>query len=189
MPESMRRLHRQARQELQAYQPRTPYLLTLRERMLDVLDTDPTAMWRAHSRVHFTASLVVLSPALDAVALTLHRKAKRWFQFGGHFEDGDASIAQAALREGTEESGLSDLVIAPHLIQVDAHELPSAFGHCTEHLDLRYAARAQSQALIRSDESDQVAWWPLNALPADTEPSLREAIALARDALAGNGPS
>lgn len=187
MPVPFAALHADARRTLAAWRAPTSGLEETRQRMIAVLEADPTAMWRSHSHVHFTASLVVLSPDLDAVALTLHGKAKRWFQFGGHFESSDASLALAALREGTEESGLGDLVLLPQLIQVDAHELSSAFGHCREHLDLRFAARATSTQLTRSDESDEVAWWPLDALPDDTEASLREAISLAQVALATAG--
>ena len=45
------------------------------------------------------------------VLLNLHRKSQRWFHFGGHLEDGDDTLAGAALREATEESGLAGLVI------------------------------------------------------------------------------
>lgn len=152
--------------------------------MLRVLDNDPMCMWRHGARVHFTGSLVVLSPELDSVALTLHRKAKRWFQFGGHFEEIDTNVLAAAAREGYEESGLVDLDVVEGLIQVDAHDLPPVFGWCTEHLDLRHAAVARSRELITSHESDDVRWWAVDALPPDTDPSLAEAIRLAREHVA-----
>ena len=185
MPAPFALLHAEATALLTSWTAPTPDLARTQERMLDVLAADPTAMWRGHSRVHFTASLIVLSPDANHVALTLHGKAKRWFQFGGHFEESDASVPAAALREGTEESGLSHLELLPDLIQVDAHELASAFGHCREHLDLRFAARAVSTDLTRSAESDDVAWWPITALPDEPEESLVTGIELARAALRG----
>lgn len=39
-----------------------------------------------------------------AQVLTHHRKARAWFQFGGHLEAGDASVWEAARREAREES-------------------------------------------------------------------------------------
>ena len=69
------------------------------------------------------------------------------------------------------------------LVQVDAHALPPAFDWCREHLDLRYAAIARSGDLVMSDESDDVRWWPVDALPEGTEESLVEAIHLARENL------
>lgn len=185
MPAAFALLHADARASLASWTAPTSGLERTRERMLRVLDDDATAMWREHSPVHFTASLLVLSPALDEVALTLHGKAKRWFQFGGHLEAGDASVADAARREGLEESGLASIAMLPGLVQVDAHELGSAFGHCREHLDLRYAAVAETHELTRSDESDAVKWWRIDGLPDDVEPGLREAILLACNAARG----
>lgn len=187
MPRGFTALHADAGLELSAWVAPTPRLATLRDSMIAVLGDDPTAMWRGRSPVHFTAGLVVLDPACERVALTLHRKAKRWFQFGGHFEDGDPSVAAAAYREGCEESGLRNLRLIPGIIQVDAHDLPGVFGHCRRHLDLRYAAVGQDGDLIRSDESDEVRWWSVDALPPGAEASLREAVALAQDAVRHSG--
>lgn len=188
MPAAFAALHADARAQLSRWSPPTPRLGATRRRMLDVLAADETAMWRRHSRAHFTASLVVLSPALDEVALTLHAKAKRWFQFGGHFEEHDLGVADAAAREGREESGLADLAVLPGLVQVDTHELPAVFTWCREHLDLRFAAVAPASALRISDESEDVRWWPVSRLPEGTDPSLRQAVALAvRAASTGGG--
>ena len=153
----------------------------MRARMLDALAADPTAMWRHHSPAHFTASLVVVDADASRVALTLHAKAKRWFQFGGHLEADDASPAAAALREGVEESGLGmgRLRLLPGLLAVDIHPLTGSFRWCTTHLDLRYAAVAVDESLSASDESDDVRWFDVDALPTDAEPALRDAVAWA----------
>lgn len=180
MPASLAALHADAAAELERWHAPTPSLADVAQRMRQVLADDPTAMWRGHSRVHFTASTIVLTPDLTQVALTLHGKAKRWFQFGGHFEAGDASVSEAALREAREESGLEELDLIVELLTIDAHELGSAFGHCAEHLDLRFVAVAPSpEQLVRSDESDDVAWWRIDALPEDAETSLIDAISMA----------
>lgn len=39
--------------------------------------------------------------------LTLHPKVGLWLQMGGHCEPGDETLAAAALREATEESGIA----------------------------------------------------------------------------------
>jgi len=93
-----------------------------------------------------------------------HRKAGRWLQPGGHIEVGDASIAEAARREGVEECGIAidgDLVPA----ELDAHVLGGGFS-CHEHLDLRFAVRVPADAVPHaSEESDDVAWFDLAAVP------------------------
>ena len=52
----------------------------------------------------YTAAVVASLVHGDSTLAYLHRKARRWFHFGGHLED-DATLAGAALREATEESG------------------------------------------------------------------------------------
>ena len=51
----------------------------------------PTGCERACFPDHLTAGTVVLSADGDEVLLNLHRKARRWFAFGGHCEPGDAT--------------------------------------------------------------------------------------------------
>lgn len=186
MPEQFTALHSQALADLSTWTAPSPPQEQMRARMVETLRLDATAMWRHHSRAHFTTSLVVVDADARRVALTLHAKAKRWFQFGGHLEGGDATLEAAALREGLEESGLADLRLLPGLLAVDIHALDGAFGWCTEHLDVRYVAVAVGESLTVSDESDDVRWFDVDALPEDAEPALREAIALACERVRAN---
>src|SRR5699024_1638286 len=92
---------------------------------------------------HVTASCLVFDPIADSVLLNHHGKAQLWGQFGGHLGPVDGSLRAAAQREAEEESGLTNLSwfppapIAPH-----AHDLSTAFGTCTRHYDVVFAARA-----------------------------------------------
>ena len=103
----------------------------------------------------------------ERVLLTLHAKAGRWFQFGGHCEPGDGSLAEAALREATEESGVAGLVLDPEPVHLDEH----AVTFCGEpglvhHLDVRFVALAPADAVpVVSAESTDVRWWPVGDLP------------------------
>lgn len=164
----------------------TPAQQTLRRDYLDHLDAhaaaDPGVTAKAGPPAHFTASCLVIDEAGERVLLTLHRKVGRWLQFGGHIEPDDPSIAEAALREAVEESGLpaGALALRPHLAQLDRHALGSGFSRCTEHLDLRWiAVAAAGSEPVVSEESLDVAWWPIAGLPPDTEDSIRELVALA----------
>lgn len=165
---------------LRSWSAPTPRLDGVRHDMLEQAAAHPGCAWREGGPAHFTASIVILDAALTRVALTLHGKAKRWFQFGGHLEETDTSIRGAAIREGREESGLGAFRTLDDLVHVDIHNLPGSFGRCRTHLDLRFAAVCGPDAkLATSAESDDVRWWPLDALPADTESTMREAIDLA----------
>lgn len=140
---------------------------------------------------HLTASCFVLSPDLDRVLLCFHRKGQFWVQVGGHTEPGDTTLAGAAYREAREESGLAGLVpFDPDLepsadladrpvagrqavpaapVDVHRHDLAAAFGTCRTHWDVGFVAFADPDARTAvSDESEDVAWFPVDALPAGT---------------------
>ena len=79
------------------------------------------------------------------------------------------------LTEGT-------LTLLPGPAQLDRHALGGGFSRCTEHLDLRWVAVAAPGAVpVVSEESEDVAWWPVSALPGDTDASLRSLVEIALD--------
>lgn len=182
MPDGFARLHADAVAVLTAWTPTGADQAALRDRYLAHLDTHPDALWRGGPAAHLTVGMLVLDPTGERVLLTHHAKARRWFQLGGHLEDGDATLAAGALREAREESGLTDLVPLPGVVQLDAHDLPGAFGRCREHLDVRFAAVAPADAApVVSEESLDVAWFAVDALP---DPELEPLVTAARAALA-----
>jgi 8-oxo-dGTP pyrophosphatase MutT (NUDIX family) len=155
----------------------------LRARYADHLRAHPDGMTRACRPDHVTASTIVLDAAGERVLLTLHAKAQRWFQLGGHCEPEDTTLAGAALREATEESGLSDLSLDPVPVQLSEHEVPFCGGDLpggpVHHLDVRFVAVAPPGAVHAvSEESLDVRWWPAEALP-DPQPDLVDLVALA----------
>ena len=85
-------------------------------------------------------------------------------------------------REATEESGMTGLVVHPEPVHLDLHHVEFCGGHDrADHLDVRYAALAPADAEPRtSDESLDVRWWPINALP-ELEPEMHALIALSRE--------
>ena len=167
-------LHASALALLRDWQPPSPEQAALREEYVDHLDRHRDGLWRHGPPAHLTASCFVLDPGLDHVLLCLHRKGGFWVQFGGHLEPGDPTLPAAALREAEEESGLARLtLLAPGPVDLDRPALSAAFGRCTEHLDAAFAATAdQAAATSVSPESDDVAWWPVHALPSGVVPDL-----------------
>ncbi|GGQ26829.1 NUDIX hydrolase [Streptomyces mutabilis] len=129
----------------------------LRRVYLDHLVTHPDGMWKACADGHVTASAMVIDPLRERVLLTLHRKLRMWLQMGGHCEPADETLARAALREGTEESGIAGLTLLPGgPVRLDRHHTP-----CAWHLDVQYAALAPDGAVEAiSDESLDLRWFP-----------------------------
>lgn len=130
----------------------------VRQAYLDHLAAHPDGMWKACTAGHLTASALVIDPERGQVLLTLHRKLRLWLQMGGHCEPGDASVAAAALREATEESGITGLSLLPGgPLRLDRHPIPPP---CHQHFDVQYAALAPPGAdWAVSDESLEVRWF------------------------------
>jgi 8-oxo-dGTP pyrophosphatase MutT (NUDIX family) len=129
---------------------------------------------------HITASVAVLDVTGTRVLLTLHPRLGRWVQLGGHCEPEDADLAAAALREGTEESGIAGLAIDPRLAAVHVHPVTCSLGVPTRHLDLQFVATAPADAaIVVSDESLDLRWWPTDGLPPGTDHALAHLVGVA----------
>ncbi|UXY21811.1 NUDIX hydrolase [Streptomyces cynarae] len=129
----------------------------LRQAYLDHLQAHQDGMWKSCADGHITASALVIDPEHGRVLLTLHKKIRMWLQMGGHCEPDDVTLADAARREATEESGIEGLILLPGgPVRLDRHHTP-----CAWHLDVQYAALAPAGAVEAiSDESLDLRWFP-----------------------------
>jgi 8-oxo-dGTP pyrophosphatase MutT (NUDIX family) len=156
----------------------------LKEAYLGFLAAREDACRRSCEPGHVTASALVLDATAEHALLTLHPRVGRWLQLGGHCEPGDATLAAAALREATEESGMRGLRIEPTPIHLDVHPITCSLGKPTRHFDVRFLVRAPVGAQpVRSAESVDLQWWPLDSLPDnvdDLQPLTESALARLR---------
>ncbi|MEV0629834.1 NUDIX hydrolase [Nonomuraea wenchangensis] len=166
-------LHGDAVSVLSAWTAPTPEEEALRVEFLGHLRDHDDAMLRACVPGHLTATTAVLSHDGARVLLTLHPKAGMWLPMGGHCEPSDASLAEVALREAREESGISDLELLPGPLAVDKHEVwchpPTSW-----HLDVEYAAVAPPGAeAVISEESLDLRWFPIEEIPELSDEATR----------------
>ncbi|MEE4599119.1 NUDIX hydrolase [Streptomyces sp. DSM 41524] len=143
----------------------------------DHLAAYPDGMWKACGDGHITASALVIDPDREQVLLTLHRKLRMWLQMGGHCEPDDATLAGAALREATEESGIAGLTLLPGgPVRLDRHQTP-----CAWHLDVQYAAVAPRGAVAAiSDESLDLRWFGYDEVADVADESVRHLVTRTR---------
>ncbi len=120
---------------------------------------------------HVTGSGWVLSHDRSRCLLVHHRKLNRWLQPGGH-ADGQSDLANVALREVREESGLTKLELPLSQgelvpLDIDVHVIPArsdtsgkVIEDAHEHHDIRFLiVAAKGQELVVSDESNDVRWF------------------------------
>ncbi|BAG19155.1 NUDIX hydrolase [Streptomyces griseus] len=154
----------------------------LRQAYLDHLARHEDGMWKACGAGHVTASALVIDPERERVLLTLHRKLRMWLQMGGHCEERDTTLEAAALREATEESGITGLALLPGgPVRLDRHPIPAP---CHWHLDVQYAAVAPPGAAERiSEESLELRWFGYADVPGVADASVVRLLEAARSRL------
>jgi 8-oxo-dGTP pyrophosphatase MutT (NUDIX family) len=139
-----------------------------RRTALLIEDFGEFAFNRANDTAHITGSAFILSQDRSHILLMHHAKLDRWLQPGGHCDleadrnhAGKIDVRATALREASEETGISDLrMLDGAIFDVDIHEIP-ARGQEPAHLhyDIRFLFEADaSRPIQRNSESKQIAW-------------------------------
>lgn len=145
--------------QLRTYEPADALEQAHRQAMVNLLTDAADPFARSHFEPgHFTASCYIVDGA-GRLLLHHHRRLNRWLQMGGHVEPAELPEA-AAIREGREESGLTDLETVA-LIDLDIHAIPAGKGEPDhDHYDVRYLARTARPEAISIDraESNDLAW-------------------------------
>lgn len=165
-------MHRQSLLDmLRRYAQLHPAELAEVERITTLVTSSPDCFERTCRPGHITGSAWVLSRDRQKCLLVHHRKLDRWLQPGGH-ADGETDVAQVALREAQEESGLQQLHLARGEqgllpLDVDVHLIPARYDaegnlkeDAHEHHDVRFLVIAEpDQTLVLSDESHDLGWF------------------------------
>jgi 8-oxo-dGTP pyrophosphatase MutT (NUDIX family) len=134
----------------------------------------PGLLTRRSVPSHVTASAVVVTADARHTCLVLHHRIRQWVQPGGHLEPGDLTVGSGALRELAEETGLSGELL-PQIAGLSRHYAPCR-PEVDWHLDVQFVVIAGLQPPTCSEESLQVRWWQVEALPADIAPGVAESV-------------
>jgi 8-oxo-dGTP pyrophosphatase MutT (NUDIX family) len=146
---------------LASYVPRTEVEGVDVERLRALVDgtEDP---WSRAAPLHLTASAVVLHPEDGRVLLRWHERHGRWLQVGGHGDPGEVDPLAVALREGAEETGLTDLVpwAGGRLVHVAVVSVPaSAREPAHAHGDLRFVLATATPDAVRPETPRAALRW------------------------------
>ena len=150
---------------LQQYQDSASYTLGDHERAMvrdtiDFVEQHPDCFERSLAIGHVTGSAWIVSPDGQQVVLVHHRKLDRWLQPGGH-ADGDPDVANVALREAQEETGLTSIqLVSPAIYDVDIHLIPERKNEPAHyHYDIRFKMTADTAESFRhTPETKDIRW-------------------------------
>lgn len=146
--------------------------------ILDFVHRQDRFWQRSTLEGHTTGSAWIVTPNRRQALLIHHRKLNRWLQPGGHTDADDLSLLHTALREATEESGITTLqVVSPIIFDVDVHLIPEKGAEPAHlHYDVRFLLEAHPSAPHQpaNQEIKNLEWVAITDLCSEeTDESLR----------------
>ncbi|MEV0261778.1 NUDIX domain-containing protein [Streptomyces sp. NPDC050617] len=159
------------------------------ERIRTLVETaeDP---WQRSLPLHITASAFIVHPDSGRVLLRWHKRHESWLLVGGHGDPGETDPLTVAVREGQEETGLSDLepwpdaeIVHTVIVPVPANSREPAHDHA----DLRFVLATRHPDAVRPEHSDAPLRWlsPHEAHDAIDEANVRETLSRVEKLFAG----
>jgi 8-oxo-dGTP pyrophosphatase MutT (NUDIX family) len=169
---------------LQDYRPADADEARDRDRVMELVRAagDP---WARGTPLHVTASALIVHPDSGRILLRWHERQQAWLQVGGHADPGEHDPLAIALREASEETGLTDLRPWPdatlrHIVVVAVAAGRGEPAH--EHADLRFVLATDEPDAIMPERPGAALRW-LAAETADevtSEANLRDTLARTR---------
>lgn len=180
---SSRRMNSDVDAILRRYLVRWPGETGRQRRFGAFLDGHPSPgrLLRTNFAGHLTASGIVVDRSRERVLLIHHKRLDCWLQPGGHVELSDESLAEAARREVTEETGIPPAGLRligeggePLPIDLDSHDIPASAKKnepAHVHHDVRYLFEVVDDHALSAQAAEVHAakWWPIDEAAAATD--------------------
>lgn len=152
-----------------AYEPINEQEQGDRQLMLDFITTFADVTTRKNGFGHFTASPWIINEDATKVLMVYHHIYDSWSWCGGHL-DGDFDPLDTAVREGKEETGLTQLrplfdqPLALDVLAVPPHVRRGVFVSSHIHLNITYLCVGEESEplIIKPDENSGVRWIPVS---------------------------
>lgn len=155
-----------------------------KEQMLAFVQANDNCLTRENTVAHFTTSIWTVNKERTKTLMVYHNIYNSWSWIGGH-ADGVENLAEVALRELQEETGVenaslvSDEIFSLETLTVDGHIKKGAYVPCHLHFNVTYLAEADEAEtlVVKEDENQAVKWFTFEeALEASTEPWMVEHV-------------
>lgn len=151
---------------IESFVPQNDQEFSDREFFLKFASENSNCLFRSSTLAHFTASAWAVSANRERILMIYHNIYKSWAWTGGH-ADGDEDLAQVAMRELMEESGVkntrlvSELPLSLESIAVAGHYKKGVYVPSHLHLNLTYLIQVDEadKLFIKPDENSNVAWF------------------------------
>lgn len=137
----------------------------------EFIENNPDALTRNNETAHVTVSAWVLNPTLDKVLMAYHNIYNSWAWLGGHV-DGNHDLAQVAICEAMEETGVKDIHflcddwIAIDILPVQPHIKNNQSVDFHLHFNFTFVLIAddKQQLIPKFDENKAVKWIAVNEI-------------------------
>ena len=171
-------------EQIKTYIPTNEQEQRDKEQMLAFMQANNNCLTRENTVAHFTTSIWTVNKERTKTLMVYHNIYNSWSWIGGH-ADGMENLAEVALRELQEETGVknarlvSDEIFSIETLTVDGHIKKGIYVPSHLHFNITYLAEADEAEtlVVNEDENQAVKWFAFDeALEASTEPWMVEHV-------------
>ncbi len=155
-----------------------------KEIMLKYIKNNPNYLNRDNLIGHFTTSIWTVNKERTKTLMVYHNIYDSWSWIGGH-ADGIEDLSSVAMRELTEETGVSHATLVSkdifslEILPVSGHEKKGEYVPTHLHFNVTYLAETKEceDLTVNEKENQAVKWWTFDeALQVSKEPWFVEHI-------------